>query len=161
MVSKQDDDLKAAKLFREAELHEEARHFKAAFECLLAGAQMDDSGCQLNLGNFYANGTGVRKDLKKAAYWYKRAYKNGSSCGALNLAIDRRNEGNARSATIWFKKAIAMDDGDACIHLAKMYRTRKDGGKAARDLLKQALRLEMSEASEEEAESLLKELTKT
>jgi len=161
MDSKRNKISETDKLLREAELHEEEGNFRAAFECLLAGANLGDSSCQVNLGNFYATGNGVRKNLKKAAYWYKKAYKNGSSCGALNLAIDRRNEGDVRSATIWFKKAIAMNDGQACIQLAKMYKNRKGGQKTAMDLLRQAQRLEISEASEEEAEALLKELTKT
>ncbi len=161
MALKQGNQLKVAQLFREAEKHEEAGNLKIAFERLLAGARLNDSSCQVNLGNFYANGRGVRRNLKKAAYWYKKAYRNGSSCGALNLAIDRRNEGNGRSAVIWFKKAIAMNNGDACIELAKTYKNRKGGEKAAAGLLRRALRLEICEASEEEAESLLKELKET
>lgn len=99
----------------------------------------------------------------KAAYCYKKAYKSGYSCGALNLAIDRRNQGNTRSAVIWFQKAIAMNDGDACIELAKIYKTRKGGQKAAANLLTRALRLtrdNISEAAMEEAKSLLKALAK-
>ena len=45
----------------------------------------------------------LQRNLEKAAYWYKKAYKSGDDCGALNLAIDRRKQGNIRSAVIWFK----------------------------------------------------------
>jgi TPR repeat protein len=45
----------------------------------------------------------LQRNLEKAAYWYKKAYKSGDNCGALNLAIDRRKQGNIRSAVIWFK----------------------------------------------------------
>jgi len=152
----------AERLFLEAEQFEEKNDFRNAFRCLLAGAQLGDSGSQLNLGNFYASGKGTRKSLEKAAYWYKKAYKNGYSTAALNLAIDRRNEGNVRSAVAWFKKAIAMKDGNACIELAKIYKSRKGGQKVATDLLRRALRLNrdgISEAGREEAESLLHELS--
>src|SRR5947209_6425449 len=108
-------------LFNEAEKYEEKGDFTNAFKRLLIAAQLGHRMSQLNLGNFYASGTGVRKNLEKAAHWYKEAYKNGDSDGALNLAIDRRNEGRTRSAVIWFKKAIAMNNGDACIELAKIY----------------------------------------
>ena len=148
-------------LLREAERHEERGDLKRAFRCLLAGAQLGDSGCQLNLGNFYASGKGVRRNLKRAANWYKEAYKNGSSSGALNLAIDRRNEGNIRSAVIWFKKAIALKDGEACVELAKIYNAQKGGQNAAEKLLRRALRFNkdfISVAGREEAESLLREL---
>jgi len=153
----------AERLFLEAERFEEKNDFRNAFKCLLSGAQLGDSGSQLNLGNFYASGKGTKKSFEKAAHWYKKAYKNGYSTAALNLAIDRRNQGNVRSAVIWFKKAIEMGDGEACIELAKIYKTRKGGGKAAVRLLRRALRLNrdcISEAGREEAESLLNEVGK-
>jgi TPR repeat protein len=163
MTAKRDKSVDADKLFLQADKFEEARDFRNAFKCLLAAAQLGDSSCQLNLGNFYAWGRGVRKNLDKAAYWYKKAYKNGYSTGALNLAIDRRNEGNVRSAVVWFKKAIAMKDGEACFALAKIYNARKGGRKATANLLRRALRLSrdyISDASREEAESLLKVITR-
>jgi TPR repeat protein len=119
---------------------------------------------QLNLGNLYASGKGARKNLERAAHWYKKAYKNGNNDGALNLAIDRRNAGSMRSAVVWFKKAIAMNSGEACIELAKVYNSRKGGRKAATNLLKRALRLNrdhISDAAKEEAESLLKQMEET
>jgi|SRR5579863_630453 len=151
------------KLFLQAERYEEMGDFRKAFKCLLAAAQLGNVSCQINLGNFYASGTGVRRNLEEAAYWYKRAYKNGDRCGALNLAIDKRNEGDIRSAVIWFKKAIAMNDGDSCIALAKIYNARKGGQKAASDLLRRALRMsrdDISDDSKEQAKSLLSEIAK-
>lgn len=158
--AKRDKTPNAERLFLEAEQYEEKGDFGAAFKRLLAAAQLGHVGSQLNLGNFYASGTGARRSLEKAAYWYKKAYKNGYSTGALNLAIDRRNEGNLRSAAIWFKKAIAMNNGEACIELAKIYKARKGGQKAAADLLRRALlmsRDDISDDAREKAESLLKE----
>jgi len=153
----------AEQLFLKAEQFEEKNDLRNAFKCLLAGAQLGDTGSQLNLGNIYASGKGTRKSLEKAAYWYKKAYNNGYSTAALNLAIDRRNQGNVRSAVVWFKKAIAMGDGEACIALAKIYKARKGGQKAAAGLLKRALRLNrdcISEAGREEAASLLRAISK-
>jgi len=150
------------KFLRSAERLEESGEFKGAFESLLAGAQLGDSGCQANLGNFYASGKGTTKSLEKAAFWYKRAYRNGAGYAASNLAIDQRNAGNIRSAVFWFKRAIAQKDGDACILLAKIYKGRKGGRKAAVALLRRALRMNrnyLSQSGREEAESLLKGLT--
>jgi TPR repeat protein len=151
----------ADRLFLEAERYEEAGDFRSAFKTLLVAARLGDSGCQNNLGNFYASGKGVRKSLEKAAYWYKRAYNKGDRSAANNLAIDKRNQGDVRSAVIWFKKAIEMKDGDACIPLAKIYMARKNGQRMAAGLLRQALRMsrsDLSEAGREEAESFLQEL---
>jgi TPR repeat protein len=161
-LAKRTKKLDPEKLFLEAERYEETGDFKSAFKSLLAGALLGDSGCQSNLGNFYASGKGTRRSLEKAAFWYKRAYRNGAGYAASNLAIDRRNAGNIRSAVVWFKRAIAQKDGDACILLAKIYKARKGGHKAAVALLRQSLRMKrnyMTESGREEAESLLKELT--
>jgi TPR repeat protein len=103
--------------FDEAYRHEESGDYKRAYAALLTGAKLGDSSCQINLGNAYADGSGVRKNLEEAARWYKKAYRNGERCGALNLAIDRCKQGNIRSAIIWFKKAIALSEGSACIAL--------------------------------------------
>jgi TPR repeat protein len=149
--------------FNEAERYEEKRDFKNAFKCLLAAAELGHHMSQLNLGNYYASGRGTRRDPEKAAYWYKEAYKNGNSDGAMNLAIDRRNEGRVRSAVIWFKKAIAMNSGEARIALAKIYNARKGGQEAAAALLRPALQMSrdnISDSAKEEAESLLREMTR-
>ncbi|MGB9073144.1 MAG: tetratricopeptide repeat protein [Terriglobales bacterium] len=159
--AKRDKTADAESLFLEAEQYEEMGDFRNAFKRLLAAAQLGHHMSQLNLGNFYASGTGVRRNLEKAAHWYQEAYKNGNNDGAFNLAIDRRNEGNVRSAVIWFKKAIAMNHGEACIALAKIYNARKGGQKAAVDLLRRALRMsrdDISDLAKEEAESLLEEM---
>lgn len=103
------------KLFVEAGRFEEKDDVKNAFQCFRAAAQLGHAMSQVSLGNFYADGAGVRKDLPKAAHWYKKAYGNGYRDGALNLAIDRRNEGDTRSAVVWFKRAIAMNSGDALL----------------------------------------------
>ena len=131
-----DNALDPEKLFVEADEFEEKGNFKRAFQSFLAAARLGHAGCQVNLGNFYAAGKGTRKDMAAAAYWYQKAYRNGDRTGALNLAIDRRNGGRTRSAVIWFKKAIAMNDGDACIALAKIYKDRNGREEAAISLLK-------------------------
>ncbi len=154
----------AEDMLRKAERYEGMGDFRKAFKCLLAGAQLGDAGSQLNLGNFYALGTGVRRNPSKSAYWYRKAYRNGYGVGARNLAIDRRNEGNMRSAVVWFRRAIAMKDGEAYIELAKIYSARKGGRRAVVGLLRRALRLsryDISEAGREEAESLLKTMAGT
>ena len=150
-------------LFVEAEKCEEIADFRGAFKRLSAAAQLGHHMSQLNLGNFYSEGTGTRRSLTKAAYWYKKAYKNGNPDGPLNLAIDRRNAGNIRSAVFWFKKAIAMNNGEACVELAKIYTLRSGGKKAAADLLRRALlmgRDDISDDAKEKAAALLKTISK-
>jgi TPR repeat protein len=157
--AKRDKPQDTESLFNEADKCEEMGDLRGAFKRFLTAAELGHAMSQVSLGNFYASGKAVRRDLEKAAHWYKKAYNNGYRDGALNLAIDRRNQGNLRSAVVWFKKAIAMNSGDACIELAQIYGARKGGQKAAANLLKRALRMsrdDISEDTKEKAESLLK-----
>jgi len=162
MKSAKRDKMSASeRLFNEAERHEEMGDFRGAFTRLLAAANLGHIGSQLNVGNFYASGTGVRKNIERAAHWYKKAYKNGCSTAALNLAIDRRNAGNFRSAVVWLTKAIAMHDGDGCVALARMYNARKRN--VAGNLLRRALGMssdDISDGGKEEARSLLKQIAR-
>jgi TPR repeat protein len=156
-----DNTLELEKLFIEAEGYDERSDFKCAFQCFLKAARLGHTGCQVNLGNYYAAGKGTTKNVAAVAYWYKKAYKNGDRVGALNLGIDRRHEGRIRSAEIWFKKGIAMNDGDSCIALAKLYKNRGDKRDVAIGLLKRVLlmnRADISNEGKEEAAFLLKEI---
>src|SRR5271170_2357417 len=148
------------KMFVEAWRYEEKADFKKAFQCLYSAAQLGHPMSQVNLGNYYAEGRGVKKNSQKAAYWYRKAYRSGDCDGALNLAIDRRDDGNMRSAILWFKKAIAMNSGDAFVALARIYLSRKRR-QSAIDLLRRALRLgnsDISEETKEQAKALLQNI---
>src|SRR5262245_58093246 len=151
----------ATKLFNAADKLEEKRDFRGAFKLYLSAAQSGDTWSQINLGNCYASGKGTKRDLDKAEYWYKKAYRNGNSTGALNLAIDKKKQGNLRSAVNWLKKAVAMNDGSACVQLAKIYSPQARNWPLAESLLRRVLRMDRDHASEldkEQAESLLKEI---
>lgn len=90
MSRKTDKTSDTESLFDRADVYEERGDFASAFRCLFRAAELGDSWGQVNVGNFYAAGKGVRKNLDKAAYWYKKAYRGRNSAGALNLAIDRK-----------------------------------------------------------------------
>lgn len=154
---------RAEDFFRDAEIKEERGEFQGAFKSLLAAAKSGDILSPLNLGNFYAAGRGVKKDLREAARWYKRAYNYGQSAGALNLAVDLEKQGNQRGAVAWLKRAVVMNDGDAHLRLAKIYLKRRNGRKRAVDLLTKAISFSPSNISDEtreQAERLLRRLTR-
>jgi TPR repeat protein len=149
-------------LFIQAYRHEDKGDCKGAFKCLLIAARLGHTGSQINLGNFYSWGKGVRKSAKDAAYWYTRAYKNGDSTGAFNIAIDKRNEGNTRAAVIWFKKALNMKYGEAAVELAKIHMLRRGGMETAVELLRSTRSMkrdEISDDAKQDAASLLSRLT--
>ena len=128
--AKRDKTLNAEDLFLEAEQYEEKGDFESAFDHSPGRCRIRPSHESAQSWQLLCIGKRHKEELKKAAHWYKKAYKNGNNDGALNLAIDRRNEGNVRSAVVWFKKAIAMNSGEACIELAKIYKARKGRRKA-------------------------------
>jgi TPR repeat protein len=159
----QSDSRSAEELFRDAELREERGDFRGAFKSLLIAAKRGDLLSSLNLGNYYAVGRGVRKDLREAARWYKRAYRLGNSDGALNLSVDLENQGNTRGAIAWLKRAVAMDDGDAHVRLAKIYLKKRNGAETASNLLNQALLLGpgyISDDARDEAKKLLNKIVR-
>jgi FimV-like protein len=149
------------RLLVDAERFEEAGDYKMAAKVLRRGAKLGNSSCQLNLGNYYADGTGVRKSPERAAYWYEAAYRNGDRSGALSLAIDKRNQGDFRSAEAWFKKAVAMRDGGAHLELAKMYVAQGKKKTGALKMLGEVIKMSRDDASideKAEAKSLLRKL---
>ena len=108
-------------LFIRADKQADAGNLKSAFRLFLAAAKAGDSSCQINLGNFYDEGTGVRRNRSAAMYWYKRAYRRGESCAAHNIAVMWRNEKKYRRALEWFKKAVRLGDDEANLEIAKHY----------------------------------------
>jgi TPR repeat protein len=149
-------------LFLAAEKYEEKNDFKSAFKCLLMGAELNHILSQISLGNFYSWGRGTAQDTERAAYWYKKAYRNGSNIGAYNLALDKKKSGNIRAAVRWFEKAIDLDYGEACTELAKIRIGQRNGRRAAVRLLRKAVSMSSSSISDdgkEEAAKLLLTLT--
>jgi TPR repeat protein len=154
-------------LFTAADYLEESGELRAAFQCLLAAAEAGDEGSQLNLGNYYSDGTGVRKDLKKAAHWYRKAYNNQSrgvrcSSAAVNLGINFRNSGDLKTAISWFERARKLQDGSACLELARIHSARKGGRRKAMVLLHEVIELDgnfSTDADKEAAEAMLKVLS--
>jgi len=127
----------------------------------MAAARLGNVMSQLSLGNFYSRGRGVKKNVEEAARWYMKVYRNGLSAGAVNLSVDLQNRGNMRGAIAWLKRAAAMNDGDACVQLARIYLKRRGGTKTAANLLRKAASFGSSGTSDdarEQAEVLLKSI---
>src|SRR5882672_3256867 len=98
----------AEELFVRAAQQDEKGNFHSAFRLFLAGAKLGDKSCQLNVGNYYDDAKGVRRNRKAALYWYKRAYRRGMSSAANNIGILWRNEKNPKRALEWFQKAVHL-----------------------------------------------------
>jgi len=147
-------------LFERANKHWDEGNLRSAFRLFLAGAKAGDTGSQVNLGNFYSAGTGVKRNRTLALYWYRRAYRNGERAAANNIGIVFRDEKKLKQALAWFERAVKLRDVDANLEIAKIYLQRNEGTKAIR-YLKQVCKAEpreVTEASKEEARHLLSRL---
>jgi TPR repeat protein len=146
--------------FAEANSQWEAGKLRSAFRLFLVAAKAGDQGAQLNLGNFYSDGIGVKPNRAKALYWYRRAYQQGSGSAASNIGILFRDEKRFNRALAWFERAVNLRDGDANVEIAKIHICRNERAKAIR-YLKRALRAkrdDITEGSREESHHLLEQL---
>ena len=93
---------------------------------LLAKATAGDAAAQMQVGEGYAAGKGIKRDLKQAAEWYRKAAEKGSVAGQIHLAALYRDggQGFARDmaqAAEWYRKAAEQGDADAQATLGLLY----------------------------------------
>jgi TPR repeat protein len=149
------------KLFSQSAKREENGDLQSAFRLYLAGAKAGDTGCQLNVGNYYDAGPGVRRSRSAALYWYKRAYRRGVSSAASNIGVLWRNDNKPKRALEWFQKAVRLGDDEAHLEIAKYYLQNKGKpAKAIHHLKKVHPSKWVTEAGVEEAVKLLKQARK-
>jgi TPR repeat protein len=149
-------------LFIRAGQMEESGKLGAAFRLFLAGAKAGETGCQLNVGNYYDDGTGVRRNRKAALYWYKRAYLHGDASAASNIGVMWRNEKKSKRALEWFKKSVRLGNDEANLEIAKYYLQNENNPAQAIRHLKRVCKSNcVTEAGAEEAAELLKKAVKT
>jgi TPR repeat protein len=71
---------------------------------------ISDASEQVEMGNRYYNGDGVKQDFKKAVQWYKKAAKQGQRDAQYNLALCYLNgygieENEEKAMSLYFKAA--------------------------------------------------------
>src|SRR5579863_417820 len=97
-------------LFQRADKEWEAGNLRSAFRLFLAAAKAGDPSCQINLGNFYSGGIGVKPNRTSALYWYRRAYRQGYRSAASNIGMVYRDEEKLKKALAWFERAAKLKD---------------------------------------------------
>jgi TPR repeat protein len=112
---------KADSLFVRADKQDGLGKKQSAFRLMLAAAKLGDSGAQVNVGNFYDDGKGVRRNRSAALYWYKRAYRRGVSSAAHNIGVHWRNEGKLQRALSWFFRAVNLGDDESSLDIGKHF----------------------------------------
>ena len=85
----------------------------------------EDAAQQNNLGYNYQFGKGVKKDLTKAIYWYRKAANQGYAMAQYNLGVCYANgRGVAQDyteAVKWYRKAAEQGYADAQNNLGRLY----------------------------------------
>ena len=148
-------------LFTRAERQESNGKMRSAFRLFLAAAKAGEPGCQVNLGNYYDAGKGVRRNRAAALYWYKRAYRRGSSDAASNIGVLWRNENKPKLALEWFRKSVRLGKEEANLEIAKYYLLNEvDPARAIRHLKKVRPSPYVTPAGVIEARTLLKQARK-
>ncbi len=149
---------KANVLFTCADQEEERGNVRSAFRLMLAAAKLGDIGAQVNVGNYYDDAKGVRRNRAAALYWYKRAYRRGYSAAAYNIGILWRKEKEFNRALAWFIRAVKLGDDEANLEIAKHYlHNENDPRKAIPYLQRVTPSGWVTKAGVEEAAKLLKE----
>ncbi len=152
---------RASNLFVRADKQDERGKKRSAFRLMLAAAKLGDTGAQTNVGNYYADGNGVRRNRSAALYWYKRAYRRGDYCAANNIGVLWRDEKKLQRALSWFLRAVKLGDDEANLEIGKHYLHNKNNPRKAVPCFKQVMQSDwVSEAGAEEAARLLREAEK-
>jgi TPR repeat protein len=149
------------KLFYRADKEWEEGKPQSAFRLFLTAAKAGDRAAQTNIGYFYDNGIGIRRNKVKALYWYKRAYRRGDASAAHNIATIWRDKHKPQRALAWFRRAIRLGNDSSNLDFAKHYlQNESDLRKAIGYLIKVSRSDRVSEAEQEEAMQLLKAANK-
>jgi uncharacterized protein len=115
-----------------------------AAEWMERAARAGDPSAMHNIGYFYDRGVGVRRDPRRALFWYRTVWrKHHYESAANNIATIYRDRKDHRRAFVWYRKAADAGDGDALVEVAVRYLrgrgVRKDPERGV-ELLRRAIR---------------------
>jgi TPR repeat protein len=112
---------RAESLWLRAEKCEEQGRMRVAFRLMLTAAKLGSISAQINVGNYYDEGSGVQRNVSKALYWFKRAYRRGNSTGAHNVGCVWRREGKLRRSLYWFRRSVELGDSESNLDIGKHF----------------------------------------
>ncbi len=149
---------RAENLWLRAEKQEERGNVRTAFRLMLAAAKLGNTSAQINLGNYYYDDRGVRRNRSAALYWFRRAHKRGYSTAAHNIGVVWRKEGNQRRSLYWFSRAVKLGDDESNLDIGEHFlHYEKNPRKAILYFKRVKPTGWVSEAGLEEAKQLLRE----
>lgn len=97
----------------------------AAIAALNEKALAGDVSAQAKLGQMYALGQGVPRNLAEAAKWFRKAAEQGDAPSQLKLGVMYIGgfgvQADLQEALRWYKKAAAQGNVDAMLQLGNLY----------------------------------------
>jgi TPR repeat protein len=102
----------ADRLFCEASDRQDRGDIRGALKLFRQLAKAGDPSAQHGLAYLLTDAVKQRR-IKEAAYWYKRAIKNGNAISAWNLALDYAQRGQTRWQKYWLAVYAKMDKANA------------------------------------------------
>ena len=92
---------------------------------LQAKAQVGDADAQVQLGQAYEGGSGVRRNNEEAAKWYRKAANQGNQAAEVAFGIllwtGRGVPEDKAKAITWYRKAAWQGNGSAMFNLGTAY----------------------------------------
>lgn len=102
------------------EYSQAGRHTKA-FEWMLKAANANHSAAQNNIGLSYLHGLGVKKDEKKAFFYFQKSASQGLPDAQSELAMLYYQQGNKQQAQDLWLLAAQQNDEYAQFNLASLF----------------------------------------
>lgn len=142
--------------FDRADLLFEAGDYALAFSEFRRLAEEGSSSAMLRVASMLSAAMGTDYDLDEAIRWEKKAAELGDPIAFLNLGISYRCKGDLKRARESFELAYELDDPEAALELAKLYRVSDIESAKVHFYANKALSMgDLSESSVEEAKALL------
>jgi len=88
--------------------------FFTAFRIFLLGAKEECKYCQMRLGLMYDDGVGIKSNIARAIYWYKKSNRNKDmSASATNLLLLYRDIGYKSKEMEYLNQSALLGNEDA------------------------------------------------
>jgi TPR repeat protein len=100
--------------------HEKGQH-EEAFKWVMKAAAQGCIQAEYIIGQLYAHGEGVEKNIPEAVKWYTKAAEQGHAGAHNNVGSIHHEKGQHEEAVKWFKKAANQGDANGEANLGFCY----------------------------------------
>ena len=101
-----------------------SNEFALDLNLIKRSAEKGYSSAQFQLGTLYRDGTGLKRDLKKARFWFEKSADQDYIPAQIRLGLMYKKglggEKHIKKAHYWFKRAAALGDVEALVYLGDL-----------------------------------------